>query len=108
MDEQTADLASNPRCCSSHRISSPEQRGRDGCARISPCRERTNRWVRPDRLIPEAEAEGELAALYGKLRSAKTGSVDRILASHSLHPETMRNHDRLYRTLMPGKGDLTY
>ena len=61
-------------------------------------------WIE---VIPEAEAEGELAALYAELRSAKTGSVDHILAIHSLHPETMRDHARLYRTLMHGEGDLT-
>ena len=61
-------------------------------------------WIE---VIPEAEAEGELAAMYGELRSAKTGSVDHILAVHSLHPETMRDHARLYRTLMHGRGDLT-
>lgn len=61
-------------------------------------------WIE---VVPEEEAEGELAALYDELRSAKTGVVDNVLAIHSLHPETMRDHARLYRTLMHGEGDLT-
>ena len=61
-------------------------------------------WIE---VIPEAEAEGELAELYDEMRTAKTGTVDHILAIHSLHPETMRDHSRLYRTLMHGKGDLS-
>lgn len=68
--------------------------------------------IRPERrawieVIPEDEAEGELAELYDELRSAKTGVLDHILAIHSLHPETMRDHARLYRTLMHGEGDLS-
>lgn len=70
-------------------------------------KEREPGWPAWIDVIPEAEAEGELAALYDELRSAKTGSVDHILAIRSLHPETMRGHARLYRTLMDGKGDLT-
>lgn len=67
---------------------------------------------RPERtawiaVVPEDEAQGELAELYDELRSAKTGTVDHILAIHSLHPETMRDHARLYRTLMHGPGDLS-
>jgi alkylhydroperoxidase family enzyme len=61
-------------------------------------------WIE---VVPEQQAEGELAELYDELRSAKTGVVDHILAIHSLHPETMRDHARLYRTLMHGEGDLS-
>jgi alkylhydroperoxidase family enzyme len=61
-------------------------------------------WIE---VVSEDEARGELAGLYDDLRSAKTGTVDHILAIHSLHPETMRDHARLYRTLMHGRGDLT-
>jgi alkylhydroperoxidase family enzyme len=66
----------------------------------------TNRRAWID-VIPEEEASGELAELYEELRSAKTGAVDSVLAVHSLHPETMRDHARLYRTLMHGVGDLS-
>lgn len=60
-------------------------------------------WIE---VIPEEEATGELAELYVELRSTVTGSVDSVMAVHSLHPETMRDHARLYRTLMHGPGDL--
>jgi hypothetical protein len=39
---------------------------------------------------------GELAELYDGLRSAKTGVVDNAIAIHRLHPETTRDHARLY------------
>jgi alkylhydroperoxidase family enzyme len=61
-------------------------------------------WIE---VIPERDAQGELAELYDDLRTARTGVVDNVLAIHSLHPETMRDHARLYRTLMHGEGDLS-
>lgn len=61
-------------------------------------------WIE---VIPEDEAEGELAELYDRLRSKQTGRVDYVMAIHSLHPQTMRDHEQLYRTLMYGKGGLS-
>ncbi len=66
--------------------------------RVSPA------WIE---VIPEQEAEGELAELYDAHRSPQTGRVDHVLAIHSLHPRTMRDHAQLYRTLMYGDGGLT-
>jgi alkylhydroperoxidase family enzyme len=61
-------------------------------------------WIE---VIPESEADGELAALYDELRSPQTGHVDHVMAIHSLHPQSMRDHQQLYRTLMYGAGGLT-
>jgi alkylhydroperoxidase family enzyme len=61
-------------------------------------------WIE---VIPEDEAVGELAALYDELRSPQTGRVDHVMAIHSLHPRSMRDHQQLYRTLMYGPGGLT-
>jgi alkylhydroperoxidase family enzyme len=61
-------------------------------------------WIE---VIAEEAAEGELAELYDGLRSPQTGRVDHVMAIHSLHPQTMRDHAQLYRTLMYGKGSLT-
>jgi alkylhydroperoxidase family enzyme len=61
-------------------------------------------WIE---VIPEGEAAGELAALYEELRSPQTGHVDHVMAIHSLHPQSMRDHQQLYRTLMYGPGGLT-
>jgi uncharacterized peroxidase-related enzyme len=61
-------------------------------------------WIE---VIPEDEAEGELAELYDALRSKQTGRVDHVMAIHSLHPQTMRDHQQLYRTLMYGPGGLS-
>jgi alkylhydroperoxidase family enzyme len=61
-------------------------------------------WIE---VIPEDEADGELAALYDELRSPQTGRVDHVMAIHSLHPQSMRDHQQLYRTLMYGAGGLT-
>jgi alkylhydroperoxidase family enzyme len=60
-------------------------------------------WIE---VIEESAAAGELAALYGKLRSPQTGGVDNVLKVHSLHPQSLRDHVQLYRTLMHGQGAL--
>jgi alkylhydroperoxidase family enzyme len=67
---------------------------------------------RPDRIawidvVPEERAEGLLAQLYEQERIPQTGRVDHIMMIHSLHPETMRDHAQMYRTLMFGKGGLS-
>jgi alkylhydroperoxidase family enzyme len=61
-------------------------------------------WIE---VVPEPEADGELATLYDELRSPQTGRVDHVMAIHSLHPQSMRDHQQLYRTLMYGPGGLT-
>jgi alkylhydroperoxidase family enzyme len=61
-------------------------------------------WIE---VIPEDEATGQLAELYDTLRSKQTGRVDHVMAIHSLHPRTMRDHEQLYRTLMHGPGGLS-
>jgi len=61
-------------------------------------------WIE---VIGEDAAEGELAELYDDLRSPQTGSVDHVLRIHSLHPQTMRDHAALYRTLMYGSGGIS-
>lgn len=61
-------------------------------------------WIE---VIAESDAQGELAELYDELRSNVTGHVDHVMAIHSLHPQSMRDHQQLYRTLMYGAGDLT-
>jgi len=71
----------------------PEDEDRQGVA-----------WIE---VIGEDAAEGELAELYDELRSAQTGTVDHVMKIHSLHPQTMRDHARLYRTLMYGPGGIT-
>ncbi len=61
-------------------------------------------WIE---VIAEDAARGELQELYDEYRNAETGTVDNVLKVHSLHPETMRDHARLYRTVMYGRGGLT-
>ena len=61
-------------------------------------------WIE---VIAEDAAEGELAELYGELRSPQTGVVDHVMKIHSLHPQTMRDHAQLYKTLMYGPGGIT-
>jgi alkylhydroperoxidase family enzyme len=58
-------------------------------------------------VIPEEEAEGELAEIYDEERIPQTGQVDSILKIHSLHPQSLRDHAQLYKTLMFGKHGLT-
>ena len=56
-------------------------------------------WIRT---IEGDEAEGDLAALYGEVCDPRTGSVDNVLAIHSLHPAGLRAHWDLYRAAMRG------
>ena len=58
-------------------------------------------------VIPESEAEGLLRALYEKEWDKQHQLVDNILKVHSLHPETLRAHVDLYRTVMYGKSAIT-
>jgi hypothetical protein len=46
-------------------------------------------WIE---VVPEGEADGELAVLYDELRSPQTGHVNHVMMVHSLHPQTMRDH----------------
>jgi alkylhydroperoxidase family enzyme len=61
-------------------------------------------WIE---IVPEEAADGVLEELYDEYRSPQTGKVDNVLKIHSLHPESMRDHARLYRTVMYGKGGLS-
>lgn len=61
-------------------------------------------WIE---VIHEDEAAGELAEIYDRERVPQTGQVDNILKIHSLHPQTLRDHVQLYKTLMFGKGGLS-
>ncbi len=60
-------------------------------------------WIK---VIDEAEADGELRELYGKM-TEPWGGVDNILKIHSLNPASLRAHFELYVTLMRGKSGLT-
>lgn len=56
---------------------------------------------------PEDAADGLLRELYDKERDKVSGRVDNILKVHSLHPETLRAHVDLYRTVMYGRSRIT-
>lgn len=60
-------------------------------------------WIRT---VPPEEAEGALAEVYAGI-AGRSGSVAHILRSQSLHPEGLRDHYALYRTLMFGRGALS-
>ena len=56
--------------------------------------------------IPEDEAVGAVKRAYKSSADAKSGKVDHIMKIHSLHPQTLLDHENLYRTLMYGKGPI--
>lgn len=56
--------------------------------------------------IPAAEADGQLAEVYARI-GGRSGAVAHILSCQSLHPEGLRDHYALYRTLMFGRGTLS-
>lgn len=57
-------------------------------------------------IIDEADATGELAELYDKLRGPD-GRVANILKVQSLSPKTLALHYAFYRELMFGRGALS-
>ena len=58
------------------------------------------------RTIDEAAADGELAAVYTRIRSA-SGGVANILRAESLAPPALGAHYTLYRELLFGASPLT-
>ena len=58
-------------------------------------------------IIPEDQAEGELAALYERWQDRRHHKVDNILRVHSLHPKTLGEHAELYDTTMHGPSGLS-
>ncbi|MBI4539185.1 MAG: carboxymuconolactone decarboxylase family protein [Gemmatimonadetes bacterium] len=56
--------------------------------------------------IPPADAKGVLADVYARI-AGTSGYVANILRSLSLHPEALRDHYSLYRTLMFSGGALS-
>ncbi|MCF7802101.1 MAG: peroxidase-related enzyme [Candidatus Marinimicrobia bacterium] len=53
------------------------------------------------RIISEDQATGSLAKLYASIAGSR-GGVANVLKLHSLLPQTMADHFRLYKTLMFG------
>lgn len=60
-------------------------------------------WIKT---IPPSEAEGHLAAVYAGI-VGRSGSVAHILQCQSLHPEGLKDHYALYRSLMFSRGTLS-
>lgn len=65
--------------------------------------ERDPAWIGT---IAPSEADGPLAQVYAGIVE-RSGSVAHILQCQSLHPEGLREHYSLYRTLMYGRGALS-
>jgi alkylhydroperoxidase family enzyme len=57
--------------------------------------------------VAESDAEGLLRERYDAEQDKQTQRVDNILKVHSLHPETLRAHVDLYRTVMYGRSAIT-
>ena len=56
--------------------------------------------------INERDANGSLKDQYEKLKDSRNG-VDNILKIHSLNPESLDTHVRLYKTIMYGKSPIS-
>ena len=55
--------------------------------------------------INERDADGSLKDQYAKLKDSR-GGADDILKIHSLNPESLDAHVRLYKTIMYGKSPI--
>ena len=60
-------------------------------------------WIR---MVPEDEAEGQLAEFYERMRES-WGGVDNILRIHSLNTRSLKGHFEVYKSLMRGAGALS-
>jgi uncharacterized peroxidase-related enzyme len=60
-------------------------------------------WIK---MVPPAEASGELLDVYNRMRDP-AGNVANILGVHSLNPPALRTHFDFYRTLMFGRSELS-
>lgn len=56
--------------------------------------------------IPPSESGGLLEEVYAGV-AGRSGSVANIIGCQSLHPEAMRDHYSLYRTIMFSRGVLS-
>lgn len=54
-------------------------------------------WIRT---VPEADANGQLAALYSQCLDPGSLKVDHILRVHSLHPAGLQAHLAVYHASM--------
>ena len=54
-------------------------------------------WIE---MVAPAQADGELAELYGEIVDPQSGQLDHVLQVHSLHPAGLRAHFALYRAVM--------
>lgn len=61
-------------------------------------------WIR---MIPEDEAEGDVARAYARAVGPAGGPVDNILKIHSIAPKALADHLALYRNLMFGESPLS-
>jgi len=66
--------------------------------------ERDRAWIS---VIPETDADGELATAYAHAGSKDGKSIDNILAVHSVHPQTLTDHLELYKTIMHKRSGLS-
>lgn len=60
-------------------------------------------WIR---LIPYAESEGQLRALYDRVKGPDD-RVDNVMRAHSLRPHTMEGHSALYKSVLHHAGNTT-
>lgn len=60
-------------------------------------------WIE---VIDENDAEGRLARLYRANMDPEHGVVDNILKIHSLRPDTLDGHLKLYRSALHPRAEL--
>lgn len=61
-------------------------------------------WIK---MINEHEAVGKLKTLYKRITGSDDGEVANILKVHSLHPDALDAHLKLYKTVMFGESRLS-
>lgn len=61
-------------------------------------------WIKT---IDRAEAEGKLKQIYDRIRPDENADIPEVLKKHSLNPEVLQAHVKLYKAIMYGRSDLS-
>ncbi len=61
-------------------------------------------WIKT---IDRTEAEGKLKQIYDRIKPDENADIPEVLKKHSLNPEVLRGHVKLYKAIMYGKSNLS-
>lgn len=61
-------------------------------------------WIKT---VDRQEADGKLKQIYDRISPDESADIPEILKTHSLNPEVLNAHVKLYKKIMYGKSNLS-